>query len=93
MDMDYEVLNVGRTTVSPYVANPVCPSVNGICPGVNGYCPGGNKVCPGTNSSCGGTDKNCPNVFPCANPGFGCRSGCGGSKYTNCAVPYSLQQK
>ena len=42
--MDYEVLNVGRTTVSPYVANPVCPSVNGICPGVNGYCPGGKKV-------------------------------------------------
>lgn len=83
--MDYEVLNVGLGTP----ANPQV-EVNGACANVG--CP--NLICPSVNLKCGSSptepDTNCPNVFPCANPGFGCRSLCGGAKGTNCVAPYSL---
>ena len=87
--MDYEVLNVGSSTVMPNWVNPLCPSSNGICPGANLFCPGTNASCPGIDASCG-VDSNCANSYPCENPGFGCRSGCGGAKGTNCATPYSI---
>lgn len=80
--MEFEVLSTGTSNMKK-IANPACPGINGYCPGVNGVCPGVNKFCD--------SDSNCPNVFPCANPGFGCRSGCGGAKSSNCVAPYSSQ--
>lgn len=88
--MDFEVLNTGMISANPLFTNSLCPGTNGICPGVNAACPGVNGACSGVNASCG-VDSNCPNVFPCSNPGFGCRSGCGGAKNTNCVAPYSLE--
>lgn len=81
--MDYEVLNSGMGNGGIRSANAICPGVNGLCPSVNIFC---------SDSGCGGGDtgSNCPNVFPCENPGFGCRAGCGGAKGTNCAVDQSL---
>lgn len=78
---DYEIIKSGN--LEPSLINPACPGVNLVCPGYN-------AICPGTNASCAdvgcGSDSNC---FPCENPGFGCRHGCGGAS-SSCAEPESI---
>lgn len=86
--LDFEIVNAG-TAVDPQILNIICPSVdeycasvNASCPSINGACAGADILCSCSNSSC-----NTGNVFPCANPGVGCRSGCGGARATNCVEP------
>ncbi len=56
--------------------------------GVNFFCFSKNvgcidSVCANVDCSCGGSG----NSFPCTNPGFGCRNGCGGASSSMCAAP------
>lgn len=82
--MDYEVLNRGMSNGT------TIRSVDGACVSFDAGCPSVNIVCPDFGCGGGNTDSNCSNVFPCENPGFGCRTGCGGARGTNCAVDQSL---
>ncbi len=74
--MSYEILNSGK--IGTMDANIFCYSKNTLC--VNGLCVNGNCGCSG----------NTGNVYPCANPGFGCRNGCGGASSSMCVRPWSL---
>lgn len=86
---EYEVLNVGTSQTRSI--NVFCPSADLFCGSVNGTCGAVDGACASVNVSCG-SDNNCDggNVFPCENPGFGCRSGCGGASTTNCPIDRSL---
>lgn len=90
--MGYEVINIG-THADPNIINIACPSIDALCVGVNVVCPAIDGECGSINAICGGdADSNCDggNVYPCENPGFGCRSGCGGAVATNCVEPVSV---
>lgn len=77
--MEYEVINDG--SYIPNDLNIFCPGVNALCPNIG--CGGDiNILCGGG----GGGDEG--NIFPCENPGMGCRHGCGGASSTMCSEPY-----
>ena len=81
--MDYEVVKPSDVTNGVEV-NFVCPD---ICPDVDVVCP--DIGCGQVDSTCN-VDSACDgNSFPCENPGFGCRHGCGGANATNCATTQS----
>lgn len=83
--MEYEILNLG-STYTPNDVYVVCPVVNNGCPEVNFICFGDvHIICGGDDG--GGDDGN---VFPCENPGLGCRHGCGGATGEMCARPVSF---
>lgn len=85
--MKYEVVNSGSNLSPLSLANGACAGADSVCGGLNGVCGSVDVGCAGIDFICfGDTDPSCDggNVFPCENPGFGCRSGCGGSKWSNC---------
>lgn len=95
---EYEVLNVG-TSSARFInmvcggGNLACGGIDVLCGSVNGGCTAVDDTCSGINGDCGcGSDSNCDggNVFPCENPGFGCRSGCGGASAMNCPEIMSM---
>ncbi len=79
--MDYEILN--STSMYNSTVNGACADVNIPCPSIN--------FCADVNLICGGGGNDGGNVFPCANPGLGCRHGCGGGYGNMCVAPVSQQ--
>ncbi len=76
--MEYEILDIGNIELKS--ANYYCPSTDNGC---------GNLLC--LNGSCQGGSPG--NSFPCTNPGFGCRNGCGGATASMCARPWSINNR
>ena len=91
---EYEVLNVGASS-RLHDVNGFCWGLDIGCPSVNGHCEAVDAACPSINVVCDcELDSDCDdggNVFPCENPGLGCRNGCGGASAMHCPEIMSIE--